>query len=90
MIEAEKYLIDLVKEAQSGDQKALLAIIHRFYPAIKKVKKKISSQEQEDLEQELLEKIIRAILLYDLNMEIDLSHFKESIKAFMNEKHKEA
>lgn len=89
MIEADKYLIDLVKDAQSGDQKALLTIVQRFYPAIKKVKKKISSQEQEDLEQELLEKIIRAILSYDLNMEMDLSHFRESVHVFMNEEQKE-
>lgn len=85
MKELECQLYKLVKEAQSGHQFALRTIIKKFYPIVLKTRKRINIQEQDDLEQEILEKMIRAILTFDLNTPVDLTHFRKSIKSFFNE-----
>jgi|HigsolmetaGSP11D_1036233.scaffolds.fasta_scaffold59284_1 DNA-directed RNA polymerase specialized sigma subunit len=66
-------LYDLVKRAQSGDQQALYEIIKKFDSSIRKAKKQTKRQDREDLEQVLMEKLIRAILAYDLNNVPDVS-----------------
>ncbi|WP_019007837.1 helix-turn-helix domain-containing protein [Cohnella laeviribosi] len=85
MKENKSNLRELVGAAQSGDQIALLEIVQRFYPLIKKVKRKMILQERDDLEQEILEKIIRVILTFDINSSADLTYFRNSIKDFVRE-----
>lgn len=88
MKEDENNLFELMREAQGGNQRAMLAIVQQFYPFISKVRRKVNRQDQEDFEQELLEKITRATLMYDLNTPIDITHFKNSIHGFVNKSRK--
>ncbi|WP_296979244.1 helix-turn-helix domain-containing protein [Thermobacillus sp. ZCTH02-B1] len=71
--------------AQSGDQHALMEIVRRFDPLIKKVKRKMIFQEREDLEQEIVEKLIRVILAYDINVPADFTSFRKCIREFVRE-----
>ncbi|WP_051775305.1 helix-turn-helix domain-containing protein [Paenibacillus tyrfis] len=84
MKETECTLFKLVKKAQGGDQSALWTIIKRFYPAIKKLRRKTNIQDQDDLEQEIIEKMIRAILTFDLNTPVDQTNLRKSIQYFRN------
>lgn len=78
-------LLTLVREAQNGNQTAIWKIIQRFRPVINKVKKKVNAQERDDLEQEIIEKIIHVVLTYDLNSTIDITQFKSSVQSFVRE-----
>jgi hypothetical protein len=89
MKENEKNLYELVKEAQCGNQEAMIAIIEKFYPLINKMSRRVEVQERDDFEQEILEKITRAILTYDMNTPIDLTYFKQSIRFFVNKSKKQ-
>lgn len=84
MNENKKTLKFLVEEAQNGNNVALHEILLRFSPLKNKLKRKIEHQERADLEQEINEKAIKAILNYDLNRAIELSHFKDTINQFIN------
>jgi DNA-directed RNA polymerase specialized sigma subunit len=75
----------LVEAAQSGDQNALMEIVRRFDPLIKKVKRKMAFQERDDLEQEIMEKLIRVILAYDIHAPADFASFRKRIHAFVRE-----
>lgn len=55
-------LFDLVGKAQNGDELSMYVIIERFYPSIRKSKWNTSKQEHDDLEQDLIEKIIKIVL----------------------------
>jgi len=78
-------LRELVEAAQHGDQNALMEIVRRFDPLIKKVKRKMIHQERDDLEQEIMEKLIRVILAYDIDSPADFTSFREWIHAFVRE-----
>ncbi|MBE9914226.1 helix-turn-helix domain-containing protein [Paenibacillus donghaensis] len=84
MKNSENNLRELVRAAQGGDQTALWEIIQQFSPLIKKARGKTILQERDDLEQELFEKIIRAIHSFDINTSVDLTHFRKSVHLFAN------
>lgn len=85
MKERRNNLRELVEAAQSGDQNALMEIVRRFDPLIKKVKRKMVFQEQDDLEQEIMEKLIRVILAYDIHAPTDFTSFRKCIHEFVRE-----
>jgi DNA-directed RNA polymerase specialized sigma subunit len=85
MIEKRESLRQLVAAAQSGDQHALMEIVRRFDPLIKKVKRKMIAQDQDDLEQEIIEKLIRVILAYDMDAPADFTSFRKLIRDFVRE-----
>lgn len=60
-------LYKLVGQAQLGDVQALNKIIDMYDPVIKKAKRKMNRQEQDDLEQSIIETITYKILTYDLS-----------------------
>jgi hypothetical protein len=74
-----KDLYDLVRDAQSGNKQALAQVLDMFYPDIKRVSRKRKKQEQGDLEQDLIERIIKAILKYDIASTPDLTQFCSEI-----------
>ncbi|MCL6663416.1 MULTISPECIES: helix-turn-helix domain-containing protein [Paenibacillus] len=74
-----KGLYHLVQLAKSGDKEAMGIIIKRFEPSIKKACRNVSINEQHDLQQYLNEKIIRAVLHYDMSSIPDFNQFVESV-----------
>lgn len=72
-------LFDLVRRAQNGDKLSMYAIIERFYPSIRKSKWNTSKQEQDDLEQDLAEKIIKIVFSYNLEKAPDFSEFCNNV-----------
>ena len=85
MKERRSHLRELVEAAQSGDQHALMEIVRRFDPLIKKVKRRMVVQERDDLEQEIIERLIRVILAYDIHSPADFTSFRKCIRAFVRE-----
>ncbi len=81
MKEKENNLFEMTREAQSGNQEAMIAIIQKFNPLIKKMRNRVKPQDREDFEQEILEKVTRAILTYDLNAPTDITQLKSSIRS---------
>ncbi|NOU83126.1 hypothetical protein GC101_30135 [Paenibacillus sp. LMG 31459] len=71
----EDPLLNMVAQAQAGDLEALHQIIIRFKPVIQKVSLTASINEQDDLEQDLTEMLIKKILNYPLNSAPDYSSF---------------
>lgn len=72
-------LYELVKEAQQGDQTAMLSIIYNFYSSIGHAKRKTKLLEQDDLEQTIIEHIISATLSFNLDKLPDFSEFLDEI-----------
>ena len=60
-------LYDLIVRSQQGDSKAMLEIVSRFKPLIKKQSQRATIIEREDLEQFLVEKLLILIQQYDLS-----------------------
>jgi hypothetical protein len=73
-------LYELTRSAQNNNKDALLLIIQRFSPKIKKSLFHTTYQDQGDLEQELKLKIIKAILEYDLESTPNFREFKYIIE----------
>ncbi|OKP99532.1 hypothetical protein A3849_04825 [Paenibacillus sp. P46E] len=71
----EDELFDLVLRAQEGDKEALSKIIATVLPAIRNAKQKIKKDRQDDLEQNIVETLIKKIMTYDLNRTPDFSTF---------------
>ncbi|MFD1957534.1 helix-turn-helix domain-containing protein [Paenibacillus thailandensis] len=71
----ENDLFDLVQKAQSGDRAALQEIISMFMPAVRSAKYKIKSDRRDDLEQSIVETMIKKIMAYDLTSTPDFSEF---------------
>ncbi|MFD3260763.1 helix-turn-helix domain-containing protein [Paenibacillus lentus] len=71
----KKELFDLVYHAQNGDREALYQIIVAFTPAITGARQKVKYDRQEDLEQSIIEIVIKKILSYDLDQVPDFSKF---------------
>jgi hypothetical protein len=59
-------LFSLVERAKCGDKDAMYKIIVMFQPSINKACRYTHPNEQNDLRQYLTEKVIRAVLSYDL------------------------
>ena len=60
-------LLSLVEKAKTGDKEAMAQIIQMFDPAIKKMCNRSHPNERSDLRQHLTEKIVGAVLNYDLS-----------------------
>jgi len=72
-------LYDLVVHAKSGDKAALEEIVELFRPAIRRACRRAKYQEQNDLEQLMAEKIIRAVYNFDLDSVPDFTQFTAQI-----------
>ncbi|GAB6989096.1 helix-turn-helix domain-containing protein [Paenibacillus pini] len=68
-------LYDLVLRAQNGDNDALQEILTIISPKIRFARTQIKPDRQDDLEQNILETLIRKIMTYDLNQTPDFSAF---------------
>ncbi|WP_145949598.1 helix-turn-helix domain-containing protein [Paenibacillus sp. Y412MC10] len=69
-------LFDLVSRAQNGDNDAVYQLINILQPAIKSSRYKIKQHDrQDDLEQSIVEILIKKIMSYDLNQAPDFSTF---------------
>lgn len=73
----ENNLYDLVLEAQKGDQEAMQTIITLFMPAIKSAKVKVNGDRQQDLEQAIIETLIKKICTYDISNTPDFTSFTQ-------------
>ncbi|MEJ3719941.1 helix-turn-helix domain-containing protein [Paenibacillus polymyxa] len=60
-------LYDLLNQAKSNNQTAVLEIIEKFEPKIKKSLQQTTIQNQEDLRQELVTKFIEVLYSFDIN-----------------------
>lgn len=76
--------ITLVKEAKQNNRHAMQLIINRFKPKLDSSLTQTSSQEREDLKQEVSLRIIEAIYRYDLNSTPGFWEFYESVKSKVN------
>ncbi|GIP11219.1 helix-turn-helix domain-containing protein [Paenibacillus macerans] len=74
-MEMENDLFDLVARAQNGDKDALTRIIVRFLPAIRAYRYKAKADRQDDLEQYIIETLIKRIMTYDLTNSPDFTDF---------------
>ncbi|HWO95594.1 helix-turn-helix domain-containing protein [Paenibacillus ehimensis] len=70
-------LFDLVHFAQAGDKKAMLSLVERFTPLIRKSCRSVKQQDRQDIEQQILEKIIIAMKNYNLEEVPDYLAFCE-------------
>ncbi|WP_159881397.1 helix-turn-helix domain-containing protein [Paenibacillus puerhi] len=68
-------LFDLVQRAQSGESEAMQEIISLFMPAIRCARSKFKTDRQDDLEQNIVEMILKKIMTYDLNQTPDFSAY---------------
>lgn len=71
----ENELYDLVQKAQTGNKDAMQEIISMFMPAIRRARIKLKSDQQDDLEQNIVETIIKKIMSYDLGQTPDFTAF---------------
>ncbi|PZD96704.1 hypothetical protein DNH61_05750 [Paenibacillus sambharensis] len=74
----EKELYELVKLAQAGDEEAMQDIITMLLPAIRAARKSMKPDHQDDLEQNLIELIIRKVQDYDLSGIPDYTAFSRN------------
>ncbi|WP_199624520.1 helix-turn-helix domain-containing protein [Paenibacillus alkalitolerans] len=58
----EETLYELVRKSQEGDQEALMKIVQKYRPLIRKRLYGVHPQERADLEQALVEKLIGTVL----------------------------
>lgn len=65
-------LLQLVEQAQAGDDNAMESIIAQFNPLVEKVSREATPNEERDLQQYLHEKMIQAIYNYDISTLPDL------------------
>lgn len=75
----EKDLFDLVQLAQNGDYYALNAIIQSFFPVIRSRRRTVNVNKQDDLEQIIVETVIKKVLTYDLSTTPDFTTFCRDI-----------
>lgn len=59
-------MYDLLTEAKSGSQTAVLEIIQKFEPKIKKSLRQTNNQNREDLRQELITKFLEVLHSYEI------------------------
>lgn len=68
-------LFDLVQRAQQGDNQAMYEIISSIMPAIRSASAKTKADRQDDLEQDIVETLIKKIKTYDLSHTPDFTEF---------------
>ena len=71
----KSHFYQLIVEAQKGDREALLVIIEQFQPLIKKACWSRDIHEQADTQQDIIERMIKAIRSYDLNFSTPLQSY---------------
>lgn len=78
-------LYDLVLQAQKGDTKAMYQIISMFSSTIQSARTKIKPDRQDDLEQNIIETLIKKIMTYDLSQTPDFSAFCRQLSEIDND-----
>jgi len=68
-------LFDLVQQAQNGNKDAMYEIITMFRTVIRNARYKLKADLQDDLEQVIVETIIKKVMAYDLTQAPDFSSF---------------
>jgi len=71
----ENNLFNLVQQAQAGDKDAMEEIILMFMPIIRSIKHKLKPDRQDDIEQNIVETLIKKIKSYDLSHAPDFTSF---------------
>lgn len=71
----ENELFDLVVKAQEGDSGAMYEIIKIVLPALRNARHGIKPDRQDDLEQSIIEIIIKKVMSYDLSTTPDFTTF---------------
>ncbi|EFM08580.1 hypothetical protein PaecuDRAFT_4591 [Paenibacillus curdlanolyticus YK9] len=71
----ENDLFELVARAQDGDKEALVTVISYIAPAIHGARCKMKGDRQDDLEQVIIETVIKKIMSYDLHTTPDFTDF---------------
>ncbi|MBE3650933.1 helix-turn-helix domain-containing protein [Paenibacillus polymyxa] len=71
----ENELFDLVSLAQNGDKEALAMVISYFLPNLRHARSKVKPDSKDDLEQSIVEVIIKKVLTYDLANVPDFTKF---------------
>lgn len=61
------HLYELIAQAQENDKQAMMEIIYRFEPKIKKSLHQTSFQNRDDLKQELIVKFIEVVHTFSLD-----------------------
>ncbi|CAM4438913.1 helix-turn-helix domain-containing protein [Paenibacillus tarimensis] len=74
----DKDLYELVKLAQAGDGEAMQDIITMLLPVIRAARRSMKPDRQDDLEQNLIELIIRKVYDYDLSGVPDYTAFSRN------------
>lgn len=80
----ENELFDLVAKAQNGDKDALSQVISLFSPAIRSARSHTKQDLQDDLEQTIVETVIKKIMSYDLDQTPDFSAFCRQLNSLDN------
>ncbi|MNW57440.1 hypothetical protein D3C74_352480 [compost metagenome] len=78
----EDELYDLVMLAQEGNTEALSRIIDTFLPIIRNTRHKLKLDRQDDLEQTIIEIIIKKVKTYDLSQAPDFTAYCHQILNF--------
>ncbi|MEC0373706.1 helix-turn-helix domain-containing protein [Paenibacillus chibensis] len=76
---SDEMLFDLVKKAQVGDKQALDKIITNMQPLIKKIQLQARRVEQDDIQQSIIEIIIKKIMAYDLDQTPNFTTFCDDL-----------
>ncbi|WDZ63743.1 helix-turn-helix domain-containing protein [Paenibacillus polymyxa] len=71
----ENELFDLVSLAQNGDKEALAMVISFFLPNIRQARSKVKPDSKDDIEQSIVEILIKKVLTYDLKNVPDFTNF---------------
>lgn len=71
----------LTKKAKNRNQEAVLSIIQKFSPKIKQSLYQTSQQEREDLEQDLILKMIEVIYRYSLESTPGFWEFQQMVES---------
>ncbi|CAH1200517.1 hypothetical protein PAECIP111893_01408 [Paenibacillus plantiphilus] len=80
----ENELYDLVSRAQRGDKDALSQVIDLFSPAIRSARSHTKQDLQDDLEQTIVETVIKKIMSYNLDQTPDFSTFCRRLSSLNN------
>ncbi|MGW8444244.1 hypothetical protein ACWGXJ_25365 [Paenibacillus sp. S33] len=71
----ENELFDLVSLAQNGDKEVLAMVISFFLLNLRQARSKVKPDSKDDLEQSIIEILIKKVLTYDLKNVRDFTNF---------------
>jgi DNA-directed RNA polymerase specialized sigma subunit len=75
IIQMENEMFDLVSLAQNGDKEALAMVISFFLPNLRHARSKTKLDSKDDIEQSIVEILIKKVLTYDLRNNPDFTRF---------------